>query len=269
MNGEEIAPSDLLSSSRRGSFSIPRRLSVTQRRPSVGLAGAPRLSTGPTLAPPVTGPEQNVAAREKTVSFTFVDGAEDREDDESEDLVNDIQEDVLQHKTVTSKIYEKRKSIMPTTSQRKRVDLSPAQKQEIREVFNLFDTDGSGTIDVKELKILMRALGFHPAPGEVEKLVAPFDVDGSPTLNLEEFLQLMAIKLAEKDSRENMLEAFRIFDIDTRGRVGLRELKRVAKDLGEDLTDEELQMMLAECDNDGDGEIGPDDWIRVMAKSSV
>jgi centrin-1 len=38
----------------------------------------------------------------------------------------------------------------------KRTGLSEEQKQEIREAFDLFDTDGSGTIDAKELKVAMR-----------------------------------------------------------------------------------------------------------------
>ena len=41
-------------------------------------------------------------------------------------------------------------------------ELTEEQKQEIREAFDLFDTDGSGTIDAKELKVAMRALGFAP-----------------------------------------------------------------------------------------------------------
>ena len=36
-----------------------------------------------------------------------------------------------------------------------RVELTEEQKQEIREAFDLFDTEGSGTIDAKELKVSM------------------------------------------------------------------------------------------------------------------
>lgn len=35
-----------------------------------------------------------------------------------------------------------------------KIELNEAQKQEIKEAFDLFDVDGSGTIDVKELKVL-------------------------------------------------------------------------------------------------------------------
>lgn len=49
-------------------------------------------------------------------------------------------------------------------------ELTEEQKQEIREAFDLFDTDGSGTIDAKELKVAMRALGFEPKKEEIKKV---------------------------------------------------------------------------------------------------
>nr|GMC98724.1 membralin-like protein At1g60995 [Ipomoea batatas] len=39
--------------------------------------------------------------------------------------------------------------------------LTQQKRQEIRECFELFDTDNSGTIDAKELNVAMRALGFE------------------------------------------------------------------------------------------------------------
>jgi centrin-1 len=45
---------------------------------------------------------------------------------------------------------------------KKRTELTEEQRQEIKEAFDLFDTDGSGSIDAKELKVAMRALGFEP-----------------------------------------------------------------------------------------------------------
>lgn len=45
---------------------------------------------------------------------------------------------------------------------KKQKELTDEQKQEIKEAFDLFDTDGSGEIDSKELKVAMRALGFEP-----------------------------------------------------------------------------------------------------------
>merc|ERR1711956_73059 len=87
---------------------------------------------------------------------------------------------------------------------KKQKELTDEQKQEIKEAFDLFDTDGSGTIDAKELKVAMRALGFEPKKEEIKKMIADIDKDGSGTIDFEEFLMMMTAKMSEKDSREEI-----------------------------------------------------------------
>jgi hypothetical protein len=75
------------------------------------------------------------------------------------------------------------------------------------------------------------------------KLAIPFfSQDGSGTIDFEEFLQMMTSKMGERDSREEIIKAFKLFDDDNTGFITLKNLKRVAKELGENLTDEELQV---------------------------
>ena len=62
---------------------------------------------------------------------------------------------------------------------KKQKELTEEQKQEIKEAFDLFDTDGSGSIDSKELKVAMRALGFEPKKEEIQKMISDVDDDGS------------------------------------------------------------------------------------------
>jgi centrin-1 len=57
--------------------------------------------------------------------------------------------------------------------------------------------------------------------------------DGSGTIDFEEFLQMMTAKMGERDSREEIMKAFKLFDDDNTGFITLKNLKRVAKELGE------------------------------------
>ncbi len=148
-------------------------------------------------------------------------------------------------------------------------DLTEEQKQEIREAFDLFDTDCSGTIDAKELKVAMRALGFEPKKEEIKKMIADIDKDGSGTIDFNEFLEMMTTKMSERDSREEILKAFRLFDDDESGFITLKNLRRVAKEIGENMTDEELQEMIDEADRDGDGQINEEEFLRIMKKTSL
>lgn len=70
----------------------------------------------------------------------------------------------------------------------------------------------------------------------------------------------------EKDTREEILKVFKLFDDDSTGKISFRNLKRVAKELGENMTDEELQDMIDQADRDGDGEINADEFYRIMKK---
>ena len=124
-------------------------------------------------------------------------------------------------------------------------ELSENQKQEIKNAFDLFDTSGSGTIEKKELKVALYALGFTPSKEDLNKLIGDFDKDKSGRIDFAEFLDIMITKMSEKDSVAELEKAFLLFDLDGDEKISFDDLKQVAKELNENMTDEELREMLA------------------------
>ncbi|KAG4081654.1 calmodulin [Neocallimastix lanati (nom. inval.)] len=115
--------------------------------------------------------------------------------------------------------------------------LTEEQIAEFKEAFSLFDKDGDGSITTKELGTVMRSL---------------------------EFLTMMARKMKDTDSEEEIKEAFKVFDKDGNGFISAAELRHVMTNLGEKLTDEEVDEMIREADIDGDGQINYEEFVKMM-----
>ncbi|GMI42679.1 hypothetical protein TrCOL_g6295 [Triparma columacea] len=144
--------------------------------------------------------------------------------------------------------------------------LDEESREEITEAFQLFDTEGKGSIDIKELKAAFRALGFQVKKAEIKTLMADVDKADADHVTLDEFTEMCGPKMQTRDTREEIMKVFGLFDDDGTGAISFRNLKRVAAELGENLTDEELQEMIDEADRDGDGLINEDEFFRVMKK---
>ncbi|QLQ81405.1 hypothetical protein HG537_0F01660 [Torulaspora globosa] len=169
----------------------------------------------------------------------------------------------------------RRKPVKPTTSlPSPSVDttslqdqLLDEQKQEIYEAFSLFDMNNDGYLDYHELKVAMRALGFDLPKKEILDLIDQYDRDGRRLMQYEDFYLVMGEKIVNRDPIDEIKRAFKLFDDDNTGKISLKNLRRVAKELGENLTDEELRAMIEEFDLDGDGEIDEQEFIAICTDS--
>jgi centrin-1 len=150
-----------------------------------------------------------------------------------------------------------------------RGQLSEEQLQEIREAFELFDTDGSGAIDARELKTAMKALGFESTKEDIRRVITALDPNGTRTVSFAQFVQMVTAKMGEHDPMDEIKKAFTVFDDHHSGKISFKNLKRVSIELGENLTDDELREMIEEADRDNDGEISFDKFVRIMKKTSL
>jgi centrin-1 len=95
---------------------------------------------------------------------------------------------------------------------------------------------------VRELKAAFRALGFQVKKAEIRQMFIDMDKDLSAAMiSYDEFVEMVTPRMQNRDSREEIMKVFALFDDDNSGAISFKNLKRVATELGENLTDEELQ----------------------------
>merc|ERR1712070_949435 len=143
--------------------------------------------------------------------------------------------------------------------------------EEIKEAFDLFDTDQSGEIDLKELKAAMLSLGYESKNDTIFTMLSELDKDGNASLDFEEFLELMSGKEGkdEKDSKDEIDKIFRLFDTESKGVATVKDVLKVAKELGERLTMEEIsEIVRRACQDESTMEITPEDFYLVMTKKT-
>merc|ERR1711865_233138 len=78
-------------------------------------------------------------------------------------------------------------------------------------------------------------VGFEVKKEELKKMITDIDADGSGNIEFPEFLEMMTGKMGEKDTKEEILKVFKLFDDDSTGKISFKNLKRVAKELGENM----------------------------------
>jgi len=163
---------------------------------------------------------------------------------------------------------QSKQQVKPVTKGKplERPGLTEDEIEEIREAFNLFDTDNSGTIDPKELKAAMQSLGFEQKNPTIYQMIADLEQEGN-AIDFETFLNAITAKLGDKETKGGIKKIFELFDDDGTGNININNLKRVAKELGETMTQDELKEMLERAASNGD-EISFEDFYNIMTKKA-
>merc|ERR1712227_517621 len=134
--------------------------------------------------------------------------------------------------------------------------------------FDLFDTKKQDYLSADDLGEIMRAMGFRPTEEELVDLVAEIDEDGSGQIEFPEFCQLCATFLVEDPDIETMKkelkDAFRIYDKNGEGFITTETLRELIGELLAPLTEEELEGIIEELDEDGSGSMDFDEFCEMM-----
>jgi len=156
------------------------------------------------------------------------------------------------------------------TQKTERTGLNVDEVEEIRQAFELFDTNGNGRIDPKELKAAMQSLGFDAKNPTIFHLIAELDtpeVAKKGGIDFDHFLQAINDKLGDKESEEGLRRIFHLFIDDHQETITLASLRKIAKELGENMSSEDLQDMLARASSNGT-ELTFQEFYDIMTKKN-
>ena len=174
-------------------------------------------------------------------------------------------------------------------------NITPAQRAEYEEAFELFDKDGDGTISTGELKNLLRCFGQKATDDDVANYLAVYNKEkgeDATELEFEDFVDIMKKLITEPDIDQEIQEVYKVFDRDEKG-INPQELSKVMTDLlrlkmkhkqgtlgpGKDgvesgildedlkkyeITLQEAEDMINESDMDGDGRLSFEEFARIL-----
>eukprot|EP00892_Ulva_mutabilis_P000646 jgi/Ulvmu1/10582/UM065_0036.1 len=143
-------------------------------------------------------------------------------------------------------------------------DLTDAERLEVRQAFDLFDVEGSGSIYYRELKTCLRALGFPCKKQDVLTMLRHAELDQSEAISYNDFEKLMKAQYLGRTFDELVDRAFKVFDAEGRGYITVKGLKRVTREVGHEIGDDELNEMIHMFDMNGDGMIDKKEFKRIM-----
>ncbi len=150
-------------------------------------------------------------------------------------------------------------------------DVTSLENDEIKVLkicFNMFDVKDQGFLSSDDLDDILRGMGFRPSKEELQEILEEIDEDGSGEIEFPEFCQLCAKFLVEEPDEDTMKaelkEAFRIYDRDGAGYITTGQLREIISELDTRLTSDDLDGIIEEIDEDGSGTMDFDEFCTMM-----
>ena len=145
--------------------------------------------------------------------------------------------------------------------------LSRKELGAVKKMFRLFQ-DHNGTIDPHEVITSMQTLRLNEKSPIIYDLFAEFDTpeNSKNRLDYEEFVDILSQKLSDKDSQKSIERVYEAFlGESNKDTIDFDVIKKVAHDVGDDITDEQIRAMLERCAKNGK-DMTFEEFYEVMTK---
>ena len=173
--------------------------------------------------------------------------------------------------TTTTTTTKQGGSKPPSQGQSKKVEVTKevvnSDGGDIKEAFELFDSNGDGKINVREIRGAMQSIGYDEKNPTVYEVITELDNprsknSGGATFN--DFCQTVNYRVPEKETTEDLRKVFNLFlDDPNSNTTSLESIKRVADEIGENIEELELNAMLNKASKSG-ARLTFDDFVAIM-----
>lgn len=128
----------------------------------------------------------------------------------------------------------------------------------LRHVFDSFDSNGNGKLEVPEIKAALAEVGLPNGQNYIRELLQQYDKDGDGEIDFSEFSRYVGTKVA------SVRRAFESMDTDGNGQLDAEEVRRAVLALGLSVSLPEAERMVALLDRDGDARIDFEEFGRFV-----
>lgn len=145
--------------------------------------------------------------------------------------------------------------------------LASDQAKDCREVFDLFDYAKEGLILSKKLGDALRALGMNPSRSEVEDMLNDINKNSknaSDKIEFNEFADQYAKLLKDPDTYEDLVESFRIFDVENKGYISKKHFVHIMEKFGDNVSKDDIKSMANKGDPNNEGIIKYHNFAKLL-----
>ena len=129
-------------------------------------------------------------------------------------------------------------------------NLTPEMREEIDEVFEIFDKDKDSLISYYDLTQMLRWLKFNPTEREMTAYIEEYDTNKNGQVGKKAVYAIVNKKVLEPDTIEELIEAMKLLDNNRDGTISTNELRWAMTKLGDCMDEASVDEMIKEIDGD-------------------
>ena len=143
-------------------------------------------------------------------------------------------------------------------------NISKNKTKEYKKIFEMFDSNKDGFVNSEELSNIFKVLDINVSNEEIKEIIEENELEGNEQINFENFISIVNKRERDFDNEESIIKAFKVFDKEGNGLININELKSIMLNVGNNLSEAEINELLMEADSDMDGFINYEEFIRSL-----